>query len=114
MAKATSAMQDIPKRLQQAGFEVREIQPGRLEVKKSGCVAYLEKQGAAWTYPGPPYFVVHGINCELEDRGYQKFWYAKSDGRRFPIRKVDLLVLHRFDEEIRYHLQIKSLYHESL
>jgi len=65
-------------------------------------------------YSGPPCFVVHGINCELEDRGYQKFWYSKSDGKRFPICKVDLEVLHRFDEEVRYILGLKSLYNESL
>jgi hypothetical protein len=57
---------------------------------------------------------VHGINCELEDRGYQKFWYSKPDGKRFPIRKVDLEILHRFDEEVRYVLGLKSLYNEAL
>jgi hypothetical protein len=65
-------------------------------------------------YPGPPYFVVHGVSCELEDRGYQKFWYSKTAGKRFPIRKVDLVTLHRFDEEIRYILGLKSLYNEAL
>ena len=38
----------------------------------------------------------------------------KSDGKRFPIRKVDLETLHRFDEEVRYILGLKSLYNESL
>jgi hypothetical protein len=57
---------------------------------------------------------VHDINCELEDRGYQKFWLSKSDGKRFPIRKVELEILHRFDEEVRYLIGMKSLYNESL
>lgn len=115
MASGTAAAQDIERQFQQAGFEVNVGQSGKLELKKSGCVAFLEKgQGGDWIYSGPPYFVVQGINCELEDRGYQKFWYSKPDGKRFPIRKVDLEVLHRFDEEVRYNLGLKSLYNESL
>jgi len=114
MATGTAAAQNIQKQFEQAGFLVGDAQPGRIELKKSGCVAYLEIKGRSWLYPGLPYFVVRGINCELEDRGYQKFWYSKSDGKRFPIRKVDLEILHRFDEEVRYVLGIKSLYNESL
>ncbi len=114
MVTAMVSAQDIPKQFEQAGFAVTGNQPGMIEVKKSGCVAYLAEQGGNWIYSGPPYFVVHGINCELEDRGYQKFWYSKSDSKRFPIRKVDLETLHRFDEEVRYILRLKSLYNESL
>ncbi|MGA2985964.1 MAG: hypothetical protein ABSG32_19335 [Terriglobia bacterium] len=114
MATETAVAQSIPKQFEQAGFAVTEVQTGRIEVKKSGCVAYLEKRGASWIYAGPPYLVVHGINCELEDRGYQKFWYSQPDGKRFPIRKVDLEILHRFDEEVRYILGLTSLYNESL
>ncbi len=114
MATETATAQDIQKQFEQAGFVVTERQPARIELKKSGCVAYLENQQGNWIYSGPPYFVVHGINCELEDRGYQKFWYSKPDGKRFPIRKVDLEILHRFDEEVRYLLGMKSLYNESL
>jgi hypothetical protein len=109
-----AATQDFQKQFEQAGFVVTEAQPGRVEVKKSGCVAYLETQGGSWIHSGPPYFVVHGIDCELEDRGYQKFWYSESDSKRFPIRKVDLEVFHRFDEEVRYLVGMKSLYNESL
>ena len=114
MATETAAAQNIQKQFEQAGFVVTGAQTSRIELKKSGCVAYLEKQGRGWIYSGPPYFVVQGINCELEDRGYQKFWLSKSDGKRFPIRKVDLEILHRFDEEVRYVLGLKSLYNESL
>ena len=114
MATETAAAQNTQKQFEQAGFVVSDAQPGRLELKKSGCVAYLESQSGTWVYSGPPYLVVHGINCELEDRGYQKFWYSKPDGKRFPIRKVDLEILHRFDEEVRYVLGLKSLYNEAL
>ena len=114
MATETTIAHGIQKDFEQAGFAVTNVQPSRIEVKKSGCVAYLEKQVGIWVYSGPPYFVVHGMNCELEDRGYQKFWYSKPDGKRFPIRKVDLEIMHHFDEEVRYLLGLKSLYNESL
>jgi hypothetical protein len=114
MATETATAQNIQKRFEQAGFVVTSAGPGTIEVKKSGCVAFLEKPGVSWIYSGPPYFVKQGINCELEDRGFQKFWLSKSDGKRFPIRKVDLEILHRFDEEVRYIVGLKSLYNESL
>jgi hypothetical protein len=93
---------------------VASSQAGRLELRKSGCVCYLESQGKRWVRSGPPYLIVHGSTCELEDQGYQKFWYSNVDGRRFPIRKVELETLHRFDEEVRFILGQKSLYNESL
>jgi hypothetical protein len=114
MATEIAVAQDIRKQFEQAGFVVADPQPGRLELNKSGCVCYLESQDGRWVRSGPPYLVVRGANCELEDRGYQKFWYSKPDGRRFPIRKVDLDTLHRFDEEVRHILGQKSLYNESL
>jgi hypothetical protein len=114
MATRTASAQDIQKQFEQAGFVVANDAAGRLEIKKSGCVAFLEKQGATLTYSGTPYLVVRGIACELEDRGYQKFWYAKTEGKRFPIRKEDLQVIHLFDEEVRYILGIKTLYNEGL
>ncbi|MGD1154748.1 MAG: hypothetical protein ABSA41_02855 [Terriglobia bacterium] len=114
MATETATAQGIRKQFEQAGFVVADSQAGRLELKKSGCVCYLESQDGRWVRSGPPYFIVHGSTCELEDQGYQKFWYSKADGRRFPIRKVELETLHRFDEEVRYILGQKSLYNESL
>ena len=114
MAIPISVGQNIRKRFERAGFEVGQVQTGRVELKKSGCVAYLENKEGNWIYPDPPYFTLQGAVCELEDRGYQKFWYSKADGKRFPIRKVDLEVLHRFDEEVRYLVGMKSLYNESL
>jgi hypothetical protein len=114
MATETAVAQNVQKQFEQAGFVAANDPSGRLEIKKSGCVAYLESHEGIWIYSGPPYLVVHGINCELEDRGYQKFWYSKPDDKRFPIRKVDLEILHHFDEEVRYILGLKSLYNESL
>jgi hypothetical protein len=114
MATKGTTAQNIRAQFQTAGFQVADAPPDKTELRKFGCVAFLERDGNGWRYDGPPYFVVHGINCELEDRGYQKFWFSKSDGKRFPIRKVDLETLHRFDEEIRHTLGMESLYHEAL
>ncbi len=114
MASETAAAPNIQKQFEQAGFTVSAVQPGRLELQKSGFVAYLERHGANWLQSGPPYFLTHGIPCELEDRGYQKFWLSKSENKRFPIRKVELQNLHRFDEEVRYIVGMTCLYNESL
>ena len=114
MARATPSAQDILRQLEQAGFIVAGTPPGRIKVGKSNCVAYLESPEGHWIYSAPPYLVVHGTECELEDCGYQKFWYSRSNGQRFPIRPGDLETLHRFDEEVRYLLDMKSLYNESL
>lgn len=114
MATKTASMQDVQKQFEQAGFTVAAASGGRIEVKKSGCVAFVGTEAGKPVYLQPPYLVVQGLLCELEDRGYQKFWFAKIENRRFPIRKADLLVLHRFDEEVRFILGMTSLYNESL
>jgi hypothetical protein len=106
---------DLRKQFTAAGFEIEEvgISPGSIAVKKYNCVRYLEpKPAQAWLPVGPPYFIMRGLNYELEDRGYQKFWHHQ--GVRFPIRKADLHALHRFDEEVREILHSRSLYNESL
>ncbi len=106
---------NLRKQFEQAGFEVIELgkSPETIEVKKENCSRVLRRNtNGEWIPSGPPYFLVRGMKCELEDRGYQKFWY--SDGKRFPIRQTDLKMLHRFDEEVRSILEQKSLYHESL
>jgi len=106
---------DIQRKLQELGFTASPAgqTPDRLEVKKGDCLCYLERRtDGTWAPAGPPCFVVRGLNCELEDRGYQKFWY--HEGRRFPIRKGDLEALHRFDAEVRQSLGLQSLYNESL
>lgn len=106
---------DIRKRFEAAGFEIVEdgSRPGTIGVKKYDCLWCIEcGPNGAMVPSGPPYFIVRGLNCELEDRGYQKFWYAQ--GKRFPVRLADLKTLHRFDEEVRNILELKSLYHEAL
>lgn len=106
---------DLPKQFKDAGFEIVEVgkAPETLEVKKYNCSVVLVRNAEGmWGPSGPPTFHIRGSNCELEDRGYQKFWYFK--GKRFPVRVNDLRTLHRFDEEVRAILGLKSLYHESL
>jgi hypothetical protein len=106
---------DIRKQFTAAGFEIVEagVSPGPIGVKKYNCLQYLELNAEqAWLPLGPPYFIIQGLNCELEDRGYQKFWRHRDT--RFPIRKTELQTLHRFDEEVREILRLPSFYNESL
>lgn len=115
MGREAGAATDVRAKFQAAGFEV--IPAGQnadtLEVRKNNCSRILERRaGDAWVPCGPPYFMVRGLRCELEDRGFQKYWV--SDGKRFPIRSSDLRALHRFDEEVRALLRQRSLYNESL
>jgi hypothetical protein len=115
MLSAMTATQDARKQFEQAGFEVSPspVSSDFLEVRKYNCSHTLKRNpGGHWVPDGPPRFLVRGLKCELEDRGYQKFWY--HEGQRFPIRLADLKALHRFDEEVREILQLKSLYNESL
>jgi hypothetical protein len=103
----------IRKEFSDAGFEVIDAGANRVEVRKSNCTRMIERQGdGAWLPAGPPRFGMGGTYFELEDRGYQKFWF--NHGRRLPVHPNDFSTLHRFDQEVRYILGLKSLYHESL
>jgi hypothetical protein len=115
MGKQPTVAVNIRRRFPDAGFEVVEVSgsPESIAVKKDHCTQLLERDAAgAWTPSGPPTLKVRGLDCKLEDQGYQKFWY--HEGQRFPIRVDDLTTLHRFDQEVRAILGLKSLYHESL
>ena len=112
MAKRGPEPDDVRRRFQEAGFEVSAA-GAALEVRKYNCVHRIARDAqGVWAPVSPAHFLLHGLPCELEDHGYQKFWLA--DGKRFPIRLEDLKALHRFDQEVRYHLRLKSLYNESL
>ena len=115
MPSAPAVTQDVRKQFEEAGFELSPslVSSDFLELRKYNCSYTLKRDPkGSWMPDGPPWFLVRGLKCELEDRGYQKFWYRQ--GQRFPIRLADLKALHRFDEEVRAILQLKSLYHESL
>ena len=106
---------DVRKKFEASGFQVAETpgNPRSLEVKKNGFTRHLELDASgAWIPSGHPLFNVRGLDCELEDRGYQKFWYHQ--GKRFPARLKEIKALHQFEQEVRYILGLKSLYHESL
>jgi len=115
MPDAPAVTQELRRQFERAGFEVSPspVSSDFLEVKKYNCSYTLKGDpNGHWMPDGPPWFLVRGVKCELEDRGYQKFWYRQ--GQRFPIRVADLRALHRFDEEVRDILQLRSMYHESL
>lgn len=106
---------EIQKRFTASGFEVGEAEGNSqgFEVRKNNCAQTVARtSGGSWTPQPPPYFIVRGMKCELEDHGYQKFWY--HNGKRFPIRLSDLRAFHRFIEGVRYVLGFTSLYNESL
>jgi hypothetical protein len=115
MREPAASLSDIRKGFEEARFSVKDSSqyPEALEVEKGPCRRrIIRERGGAWVPFGPPYFILRGLECELEDRGYQKFWYHQ--GKRFPIRKTELETLHRFDEEVRFILGTKNLYNESL
>ena len=115
MASGLAPAADVRNEFRSAGFEVVEISAGpeAVELRKNSCSRLIARLAEGrWLPAGPPSFNIRGLKCVLEDRGYQKFWF--SEGKRFPIRVTDLRTLHRFDQEVRAILGLKSLYHESL
>jgi hypothetical protein len=115
MGKQPTVAVDIRRQFQDAGFEVVEVSgsPESIAVKRNNCTQLLQRDArGAWSLSGPTTLKVRGLDCKLEDHGYQKFWY--HEGKRFPIRVDDLRTLHRFDQEVRAILGLKSLYHQSL
>ena len=116
LMKSTSATPaEIRKRFEDAGFSITvgSAEAGPIEVQKYGCTHRIERNSQGiWAPSTPPRYLVNGIPCELEDRGYQKFWLA--EGRSFPVRVSELKALQSFDQEVRYVLSLKSLYNESL
>ncbi len=106
---------ELQKRFSAAGFELGESdgKGESFEVRKNNCSQIVARtSGGNWTPQPPPYFTVRGLKCELEDHGYQKFWF--HNGKRFPIRLSDLRTFHRFIQEVRYNLGFPALYNESL
>ena len=106
---------DLRKQFQEAGFEIIESAPAgdAFSLKKGPCkVPIARGEGGVWQPAGSPTLTVRGLDCRLEDRGYQQFWLHGN--QRIPIRVSDLKALHKFDEEVRAILGMPSLYHESL
>src|SRR5579863_1215555 len=113
---APATASEIGRKFQDAGFAVQQAAAGpqSLELRKNNCVRRVDfdEKSAAWIPTGYPLYRVRGVDCELEDHGYQKFWY--HDSKRFPAHLAELKALHQFEMEVRYLLGLKSLYHESL
>lgn len=107
---------EVQKKFADAGFSVTPdaSRPGAILAKKNNFTRRfeLDTKSGAWIPAGYPLYHVRGADCELEDHGYQKFWY--HDGKRFPAHLPELKALHQFEMEVRYLLGLKALYHESL
>ena len=113
MAAVQPATTNVRKQFADSGFEVKDSGTEAFEVAKNNCAQIVARNAAGeWTPLPPPWFIARGLKCELEDHGYQKFWY--HNGKRFPIRLNDLRAFHRFIEEVRYVLGFTSLYNEAL
>lgn len=115
MKKTRATLTDIRKQFEAAGFNVSGGQgdSGPIEVRKKNCLHRIDRNRTGfWAPVSPPHFLVNGLPCELEDKGYQKFWIG--DGKRFPVKVQELRELQRFDQEVRYILKLKSLWNESL
>ncbi len=115
MAADQISKAELQKRFSATGFELGESEgkSENFEVRKNNCVmAVTRNSGGQWVPQPPPYFMVRNLKCELEDHGYQKFWY--HEGKRFPIRLSDLRMFHRFIQEVRFNLGFQALYNESL
>ena len=107
---------EIQKKFADAGFAVAPdaASPHSIVARKNGFTRRIEldAKSGAWIPLGHPLYNVRGVDCELEDHGYQKFWY--HDGKRFPAHLAELKALHEFEMEVRYLLGLKALYHEAL
>ena len=115
MSAGKTTRAELQKSFTASGFTVSDATgaPEAFEVAKNNCAQVVARSASGeWTPQPPPWFMARGLKCELEDHGYQKFWY--HNGKRFPIRLNDLRAFHRFIEEVRYVLGFKSLYNESL
>lgn len=115
MAAEQISKAEMQKRFSAAGFELGDAdgKPESFEIRKNNCAQTVARNsGGDWAPQPPPYFIARGLKCELEDHGYQKFWF--HNGKRFPIRLSDLRAFQRFIEEVRYVLGFTSLYNESL
>lgn len=115
MKSTKVTLTDIRNHFEKSGFTVSGGQgdAGPIEVRKYNCVHRIDRNRAGfWAPVDPPRFLINGAPYELEDKGYQKFWFA--DGKRVAIKLQELRDLQKFDQEVRYILKLKSLWGESL
>jgi len=96
------------------GFTVRSS-GGVARIEKYGCGAELRKEsdGGSFHMTIIPSIMFQGQFTHLWDAGYQKFLLT-HDGRKIPIRVVELGNLRRFNEELRTALGVPTYYNEAL
>lgn len=99
-------------RLRSNGFQVTELEGGRVRVQKGACAAVLERFEGGVRFAEQPGYVIGQYIARLEDRGYQKYLWTPQ--RSWPALAEHLMAIHRFGEELKAVLDLKSLYNESL
>lgn len=99
--------------LAQAGFTVRSS-GGVARVEKYNCGAEFRKApDGRYQMTELPAIMKNGQFTQLWDAGYQKFLITR-EGRKLPALVGELADLRKFNEELRYALDVPTYYNEAL
>jgi hypothetical protein len=105
--------QALVESLSAKGFNVRNS-GGVARIEKYNCGAELRKEpNGDFQMTIIPSIMLQGQFTHLWDAGYQKFLLT-HDGRKFPVRVMQLEDLRRFNEELRNALGVPTYYNEAL
>jgi len=100
-------------KLRDAGFSVRRLDSGRIEVSREGCAVVLEDVSGLPRPVGPAGVLINGEIAALVDGGFQKFLQTPS-GKRRPALASDLEAIHKFQNDLGEALGLTTLYNEAL
>ncbi|MCC6858668.1 MAG: hypothetical protein IT158_08910 [Bryobacterales bacterium] len=109
-------LQDRLQALRAAGFAVQPESGGNRDaigVVRDGCACVIAPSEEGVRFEVRPGLLVRGEIAALVDGGFQKF-FRTPGGARKPALASELKALHRFQEDLREGLGLKSLYNESL
>jgi hypothetical protein len=111
-----TTFEDRLQALREAGFELHPEDGGSahsVRVLREGCAAVVLPADAGVRIAVRPGLLLRGEIAALVDGGFQKFFQTPG-GARKPALAGELKSLHRFQEDLREALGLKSLYNESL
>jgi hypothetical protein len=99
--------------LAQAGFTIRSS-GGVARAEKYNCGAEFRKApDGRYQMTELPAIMKNGQFTQLWDAGYQKFLITR-EGRKLPALVGELADLRKFNEELRYALDVPAYYNEAL